>query len=418
MPAVPLHLESLQGRIVRARELSETRDLLTELLGMSDFRLFSLCGVTRYSPQDVHSLRDQIFSSLVSELIRHGWNCDSASFGLGRRDTFLMEMARRGLSLTVSRLLEEGANVDYNTQGYGDSTALMAARDPGIMKKLIQHGANPMGLNALRQTDFTYKLLKGFVTGARFYLYNTSKIPFQPLLDNFRGCLLSQESLPYNPMYPLCLLPVVPSGVSYRNIVDRKLIDAMFDGQFLPSSSEALMFQLEEGVSVWHYLRFRMEDALSVSPSLLVAYLACMAKGEAFSSHADFACVESYLEKPLPRDVQSRGAISKSVFIHMLFSLGSLPPPQLLRWLLLLGKAVRRVALWMDVLGEEPFQVVNAALPSDRNRRGSHVLQELSVIQSLLSMRVNVTDGFGEFRIPEELRGPVFTGPFLDDPAV
>ena len=59
----------------------------------------------------------------------------------------------------------------------------------------------------------------------------------------------------------------------------------------------------------------------------------------------------------------------------------------------------------MDILGEDPFQVVNTALPSDR--KGSHLLQELSVIQSLLSMRVNVPDSFGEFRIPEELSGPI-----------
>lgn len=414
MSAVTLHFEAIQGRIARARELSETRDLLAELLAMSDYRLFALCGVTRYSPQEVHSLRDQIFSGLVSELIRNGWNCDSASFGVTRRDTFLMEMARRGLSLTVARLLEMGANADYNTQGYGDSTALMAARDPDIMKRLIQYGANPMGLNARRQTDFTYKLLKGLVTGARFYLYNTEKIPFQPLLNSFRECLLSRESVPYNPMYPLCLLPVVPSGVAYRNIVDKRLIDVMFEGQFFPSSTGALLFRLEEGVSVWQYLRFRMNDSPTVSPAHFVSYLACMAKGEAFSAPVDFSCIESYIEKPLPRDVPSRGIISKSVFIHMLFSLAVLPSPQILRWLLLLGKAVRRVALWMDILGEESFQVVNAAFPSDR--RGSHVLQELSMIQSLLSMRVNVTDSFGEFRIPEELRGPAFAGALPDVP--
>ena len=403
MAAVALHFESIQSRIARARDLSETRDLLTELLGMSDFRLFSLCGVARYSPQDVHSLRDQIFARLVAELMRHGWNCDSASFGPGRRDTFLMEMARRGLSMTVVRLLEMGANADYNTQGYGDSTALMAARDPEIMKKLLQYGANPMGVNAHRQTDFTYKLLKGHVTGARFYLYNTGKIPFQSLLDNFRECLLSRESVPYTPMYPLCLLPVVPSGVPYRNIVDRQLIDAMFEGQFFPSTSDALRFRLDEGLSVWGYLRFRMGDSLTVSPSHFVAYLACMAKGGAFCAPADFTALEAYLEKPLPREFELPTAFSKSVFVHMLFSLSNLPPPQLLRWLLLLGRAIRRVALWMDILGEDSFQVVNAALPSDR--RGSHLLQELSVIQSLLSMRVNVPDSFGEFRIPEELSG-------------
>jgi len=403
--AVTLHFENIQGRIARARELSETRDLLAELLVMSDFRLFSLFGVTRYSPQDVHNLRDQIFSRLVLELTRNGWNCDSASFGPGRRDTFLMEVARRGLPLTVTRLLEMGANADYNTQGYGDSTALMAARDPEIMKKLIRHGANPMGQNAHRQTDFTYKLLRGFVPGARFYFYNTGKIPFQPLLNNLRECLLSRESVPYDSMYPLCLLPVVPSGVPYRNIIDRKLIDAMFDKHFFPSPSEALSFRLEEGMPVWSYLRFRMGDAISVSPAHFVAYMACMARGEAFSAPADFSCIESYLEKPLPREILPRGGISKSLFIYMIFSLANLPPPRLLRWLLLLGRAIRRVALWMDILGEEAFQVVNAAFPVAR--KSSHVLQELSLMQSLLSMRVNVTDSFGEFRIPEELRSPV-----------
>ena len=110
-----------------------------------------------------------------------------------------MEMARRGLSRTVTRLLEMGADADYNTQGYGDSTVLMSARDPEIMKKLLYYGANPMAVNAHRQTDFSYKLLKGFVAGARFYLYNTEKIPFQKLLDNFRDCILSRESTPYRP---------------------------------------------------------------------------------------------------------------------------------------------------------------------------------------------------------------------------
>ena len=404
MSAVTLHFENIQSRIVRARELSETRDLLTELLAMSDYRLFTLFGVTRYSPQDVHSLRDRIFSGLVAELNRNGWNCNSASFGVGRRDTLLMEMARRGLSLTVTRLLEMGADADYNTQGYGDSTALMAARDPEIMKKLIRYGASPMGRNARRQTDFTYKLLKGLVAGARFYLYNTEKIPLQPLLENFRDCMLSRDSAPYNPMYPLCLVPVVPPRVAYRNIVDKRLVDAMFDAQFLPCSSEALSFPLEGGISVWQHLRSRMNEAAAIAPPLFVAYLACMAKGETFCTQADFACMESYVEKPLPREFQPVAMMSKSVFVHMLFSLANLPAPQLLRWLLLLGKVVRRVALWMDVLGEEPFRVVNAALPSDR--KGSHVLHELSVIQSLLSMRVNVTDSFGEFRIPEELAAP------------
>ena len=57
--------------------------------------------------------------------MRNGWNCDSASFGPGRRDTFLMEAARRGLSLTVTHLLEMGANADYNTQGQRDRKSVV-----------------------------------------------------------------------------------------------------------------------------------------------------------------------------------------------------------------------------------------------------------------------------------------------------
>ncbi|RRD66237.1 ankyrin repeat domain-containing protein [Fretibacterium sp. OH1220_COT-178] len=409
MSAVTLHFENVQARIVRARELSETRDLLAELLAMSDSRLLTLFGVTRYSPQDVHGLKDQVFTGVVAELVRNGWNCDSASFGLARRDTFLMEMARRGLSRTVTRLLEMGADADYNTQGYGDSTVLMSARDPEIMKKLLYYGANPMAVNAHRQTDFSYKLLKGFVAGARFYLYNTEKIPFQKLLDNFRDCILSRESTPYSPMYPLCLVPVVPPMVPYQNIVDQALVDAMFDEGFFPFSSGALTFRLENEISVWQHLRFRMRNARFVTPSLLLAYLACMTKGESFCTTTDFACVDAYLEQPLPREVHPRGVFSKSVFVYMLFSLAKLPAPQLLRWLLLLGKAIRRVALWMDILGEDAFRVVNSAAPLDR--KGSHVLQELTVIQSLLSLRVNVTDSFGEFVIPEELTTLLASGP-------
>ena len=160
-----------------------------------------------------------------------------------------------------------------------------------------------------------------------------------------RAVLLSRENVPYDSMYPLCLLPVVPSGVPYHNIIDKKLIDAMFDKQFFPSSSEALSFRLKEGMPVWNYLRFRMGDAISISPAHFVAYLACMTRGEAFSIPVDFSCIESYLEKPLPREVLPRGNISKSVFVHMLFSLANLPSPRLLRWLLLVGRAIRRVAL-------------------------------------------------------------------------
>ena len=110
---------------------------------------------------------------------------------------------------------------------------------------------------------------------------------------------------------------------------------------------------------------------------------------------------------PLIDGLLTKVADNDPVFVHMFFSLANLPSPRLLRWLLLLGRAIRRVALWMDILGEEAFQVVNAAFPVPR--KSSHVLQELSLMQSLLSMRVNVTDSFGEFRIPEELRSLVLT---------
>ena len=91
----------------------------------------------------------------------------------------------------------------------------------------------------------------------------------------------------------------------------------------------------------------------------------------------------------------------KTLFICNAFSLSMLPTSKLLRWLVLLDKVIRRVALWMDILGETPFRVVNSLLPSDR--KGSHVLHELTSMQSLLVMRINVTDSFGEFRIPDEL---------------
>ena len=90
----------------------------------------------------------------------------------------------------------------------------------------------------------------------------------------------------------------------------------------------------------------------------------------------------------------------------MLFSLGSLPPASILRWLMLLGKVIHRVALWMDILGEEPFRVTSAARPGESHRGDTHVLHELSVLQSLLSMRVSVSDSFGEFPIPGELSNP------------
>lgn len=410
LPAVKLHFETIKPRIIRARELSETRELLADLLVMPDARLLQIFGVSRWQPREVHGLKDRIFAGVVGELARNGWKCDSASFGTGRRDTFLMEMARRGFAQTVDCLLSIGADADYNTRGYGDSTALMAACDPNIMRKLLKHKANPMEVNASNETDFTYKLLSGLTTGARFYLYNTGNIPFQPLLDNFRDCVLSRRTVPYNPMFPLCLVPVVPEGVHYRNIVDEKLVDAMFRNQYLPFSSKALACEIDSGLTVWHYIRTKMKNAREASPALLTAYLACMSKKLAFQTPSDFACVEEYLEKPLPRDLSAQGVISKSLFVHMLFSLGGLSQMELLRWLLLLGKVNRRIAFWMDFFGEEPFRVTNSSRLMDNRRGDTHVLQELSAVQSLLSLRVGVSDNFGEFPIPEGLSNPTAGG--------
>jgi hypothetical protein len=82
----------------------------------------------------------------------------------------------------------------------------------------------------------------------------------------------------------------------------------------------------------------------------------------------------------------------------MLCALSSLPPVQLLQWLALIGKFTRKLALWMDVLGELPFKVTN---PLTSDRHSSHVLQELLSMQTLLTIRVSVTPDFGEFDIPE-----------------
>lgn len=379
----------------------ETRDLLTELLNLSESRLLPIFGVTRWSPQEVHSLKDRIFLGIITELIHNGWNCNAASFGEGHRDTFLMEMARHGYLKSVTRLLEMGAEADHNSQGYGASTVLMSTRDPDVMKKLLYYGANPLATNALGQTDFTYKLLKGYTAGARFYLYNTEKIPFQSLLMNFKDCILSRASVPYEPMYPLCLVPVVPEGVPYPNIVDRALVDSMLREHYLPFSSRALAFPLDETQTVWQHIRKRLSESKNVIPALVIALMACMAKLEACRTPEDFAFVESYIEKPLPRELMSREALSKAVFVYLLFSLSSLPGPQILRWLVLLDRLIRKVTVWMDVVGETPFRVVNSLIASDS--RGSHLLQELATMQGLLAMRINVTDNFGEFRIPEEL---------------
>jgi hypothetical protein len=59
------------------------------------------------------------------------------------------------------------------------------------------------------------------------------------------------------------------------------------------------------------------------------------------------------------------------------------------------------VGVWMNLWGDEPFRVVNSLVAMDN--RNSHVLQELATLQALLAMRVNVSDNFGEFHIPEEL---------------
>jgi hypothetical protein len=118
-------------------------------------------------------------------------------------------------------------------------------------------------------------------------------------------------------------------------------------------------------------------------------------------SPEDFAFLESYAAKPTPRELIPREILSKAVFVYLLFSLSTLPAPQILRWLALLDKLLHRISVWMEALGEVPFRVANFIIAGDK--RGSQVLQELTTIQALLAMRVNVSDSFGEFRIPEEL---------------
>ncbi|MDR2176403.1 MAG: hypothetical protein LBO82_10780 [Synergistaceae bacterium] len=366
---------------------------------MPENRLLPLFGITQWLPHEVHALKDKIFLSVVTELVRNGWNCNYVSFGESRRETFLMEMSACGFSGTVARLLEMGAEANYNCQGYGASTPLMCAQDPAIMKKLLYYEANPLAVNAMNQTDFTYKLLKGLVPGALFYFYNSEKIPFQSLLNNFQDCILSGGNVPYEPMYPLCLVPVVPGDVPYTNIIDRPLIDSMLKEQFLPFSSASLNFRLEGSYRVWQYIKARMAAAKTVVPALAIAFMACMTKLEECRKTDDFAFFEAYIDKDLPREIVPRSNLSKPVFVYMLFALANLPSVQLLRWLALIGKFTRKLALWMDILGELPFKVVNPL--SDRH--GSHVLQELVSMQTLLTMRVNVTTEFGEFNIPESL---------------
>jgi hypothetical protein len=367
---------------------------------MPDNRLLPLLGVTQWAPQEVHGLKDRIFFDVITELVLNGWNCNAASFGEGHRDTFLMEMARRGFGRSVSRLLELGSEADHNSQGYGASSPLMCTRDPAIMKELLYYGANPLAINALGQADFTYKLLKGLTLGARFYLYNTEKIPFQSLLNNYRDCIVNDDGFPYEPMYPLCLVPVVPSGSPYKNVLDKLLIDSMLRGHFMPFSSKALTYHLEDKLTVWQYVKATMKAQHFVDPALLIAFMACMAKMESCRTLEDFAFIEAYMEKPLPRELTPKETLSKSVFAYLLFSLSVLPPAQILRWLVLLGKLLRRLTMWMEVMGELPFKVTNSLLD---DKHDSNAVREFVTLQSLLAMRVNISDGFGEFRIPEEL---------------
>jgi hypothetical protein len=375
--------------------------LLADLLRFPAARLLPIFGITQWNPTEVHGLKDHIFFDVITEVTRRGWRCDVPAFGEGRRDTLLMEIARHGFSRSVTRLLELGAEADYNSQGYGASTPLMCTRDPEVMKKLLYYGANPLAANALGQTDFTYKLLKGLTTGARFYLYNTEKIPFQSLLSNFRDCVLSRSSFPYEPMYPLCLVPVVPKSAPYQNIIDGALVDSMLQGHYLPSSSKALRYPLGGNSTVWQRIKLRMRESKTAFPSLAVAYMACMVKLEDVRTPDDFALLESYIEKPIPREIAQRENLSKSIFVYLLFSLSSLPSIQILRWLALIGNFLRKAGEWTNLLGEEPFKVVNTLVATDN--RSSHMLQELALLQALLAMRVNVSDSFGEFHIPEEL---------------
>jgi hypothetical protein len=395
--------EKAKGLIARTRDPISTRNLVADLLNFPADRLLALFGVTRWEPREVHALKDQVFFDVVTELSQSGWNCDAPAFGEGNRDTLLMETARRGFVRTSERLLEGGAEANYNNRGYGASTPLMCASDPEIMRHLLDRGADPLAVNALDQTDFTYKLFKGLTPGARHYLYNTDKIPLQPLLANFRACVLSRASFPYEPMYPLCLLPVVPVGYPCENIVDQLLIDNMLRGRYIPFSSKALRFELTTGLSVWRHVKRRLMEERSVSPALAVGCMACMAKLEECRKSDDLAFLEAYVEKPLPREPETREKFSKAVFVYLLFSLSSLPAGQILRWLMLLGRLLRQASQWMDFWGEEPLRVVNSLL--ETRARDSHILHELATLQALLAMRVNVAENFGEFQIPDALAG-------------
>jgi hypothetical protein len=85
-------LDNIRRQITHAREFMETRDFLVTLLKMPENRLFPMFGVTQWAPNEVHSLKDMIFLNIATELIRNGWNCNFASFGESRRETFLMEV--------------------------------------------------------------------------------------------------------------------------------------------------------------------------------------------------------------------------------------------------------------------------------------------------------------------------------------
>jgi hypothetical protein len=276
----------------------------------------------------------------------------------------------------------------------------MCTSDPAIMKKLIYYGANPLATNALGQTDFTYKILKGLMLSVRFYLYNTEKIPFQSLLHNYKDCV-ENNSYPYEPMFPLCLVPVVPLNSPYRNIIDKALINSMLQGHYLPFSSKALYYSLQDRLTVWQYVKACMNGHKTVAPALAIAFMACMAKMEKCRTPADFSFIESYLEKPLPRELTQREALSKSVFVYLLFSIAAFPAAQILRWLVLIGKLLRKFTVWQDAVGDVPFRVANSLLGT--NKRTGNALHELITLQSLLAMRVNISEGFGEFRIPDEL---------------
>ncbi|GHV33800.1 hypothetical protein FACS1894187_03080 [Synergistales bacterium] len=393
--ALPI-FENVRNLLTKAHDLTQTRELLTDFLKMPENRLFPVFGVRQWVPSEVHSLKDLIFQGLVTELARNGWNCNAASFGESRRDTFLMVMAECGYAKTVTRLLDIGAEADFNSQGTGASTPLMRARDPEIIKKIMYFGANPLAVNSMNQTDFTYKLLRGMVPGARYYLSNTERIPFQSLLNNFQDCMMDGPDVPYTPMYPLSLVPIVPEGVPYDNILDKPLIECMMRKHCMPFTSTALTYRLPDTIiTVWQHIKSVMKMSAVASPHLVFAYMACMTKMEECRKPDDFTFLEAYIEKPLPRDFNPRGKLSKDIFAYMLFTLLKLQSAQILRWVAMLGNITRKVTAWMGSLGDETFRVSGAL----SDKQSSNALQELLSIQALLVMRIRVTDNFGEFKI-------------------